>query len=168
MTNTRPFRWAPLAGATLLFASCASSGATALSDTVGKRVELGTVTDTQGRVHDLDGTLASGKEVALVFFQPWCGSCKAEAPTIVRARTALADSIEILGVVSGPTGSVDEDAVEGAILGWGLNYPVVRDREMDLTNQFDVAAVPVVVIVSPDGRVAYAAPAAPAEWHGLE
>lgn len=153
-------------GAALLLTlgACASDGARASGSVVGRHVEVGSVTDTGGAEHDLAAALASGKRVALVFFQPWCGSCRAEAPDVVRAQRRYGDTMEVVGVVSGPDGSVDEEAVQAAILQWGITYPVVRDRDLALTETFGVSGVPTVVIVEPDGTVSYAAHAAPAEW----
>jgi len=153
-------------GAALLMTlgACASSGAGDDAALVGRQVEVGRVIDTRGKEHDLAATLSSGKRVALVFFQPWCGSCRAEAPDVVRAQLRYRDSMEVVGVVSGPDGSVDEEALQGAILQWGITYPVVRDRDLALTETFGVRGVPMIVVVEPDGTVSYAAHAAPAEW----
>lgn len=145
--------------------ACASGGGQPTVAPAGAAtVEVGRVVDTRGVEHDLEAALASGKSVAFVFFQPWCGSCKAEAPDVVRASRRFADSLQVVGVVSGPEGSVDEESVTSAIIGWGLTYPVVRDRDLALTERFDVKGVPTIVVVGPDGTVTYTANETPAQW----
>ncbi|QDV05599.1 Thiol-disulfide oxidoreductase ResA [Planctomycetes bacterium Poly30] len=120
--------------------------------------------DTRGKSHDINATLASGKQVAFVFWQPWCTSCKAEAPVASQAATRFSSELEVIGVVSGPEGSVDEDAMKEALFSWGMTYPSIRDTSMELTNGLGIEGAPTIVIVNPDGSIAYNAHVAPEEW----
>lgn len=150
-------------------AGCAASGASA------PRPELGAaevaaafrhdVRDTAGVPHRLDQELERGRPVALVFWQPWCGSCLAEVPTVVAAHRRFGDELSLYGVVSGPEGTVDESEVSRAMLETGMTYPSLRDTDLVLTRAFQVTETPTVVIVDPALGVVYRANTAPAEWH---
>jgi hypothetical protein len=72
--------------------------------------------------------------------------------------------MDVVGVVSGPTGAVDESLVKEAIFDWGITYPTLRDRDLTLTRAFEVSAAPMIVIVEPGGSVVYRSETPPAEW----
>ncbi|MFT5735612.1 MAG: thiol-disulfide isomerase/thioredoxin, partial [Planctomycetota bacterium] len=120
--------------------------------------------DTRGNSHDINATLASGKQVAFVFWQPWCTSCKAEAPVASQAATKFGDKMDVIGVVSGPEGEVDEDAMQEALFSWGMTYPSIRDTSMELTKALKIEGAPTIVIVDPDGSIVYYEHVAPSEW----
>ncbi len=157
-----------MAGALAMVAGCASTdgaiSTTASARTTGE-VFAGSFTDTKGQSHDLKGVLSSGKPVALVFWQPWCGACIAEAPTVIAAHKRLGNDMAFYGVVSGPDQSVDEASVAKAMFDTGMTYPTIRDRDLRLTKGLGVEIQPTIVIIEPDGTVAYQAEAPPAEWH---
>ena len=163
---------AALAAAALLWgaAGCAADGGDSSPPIV--RAEEAAVAldaeiqDTDGRPHRLSADLAAGRPVALVFWQPWCGSCMAEVPTVVAAHRRFGDEMTIYGVVSGPEGSVDEDAVTKARFDTGMTYPSLRDTDLLLTRACGVSETPTVVIVDPSKGVVYRENTAPAEWHG--
>lgn len=155
-----------LAGAVALGAGCASTDSpTPLVAAVSGDVLAGTYTDTTGQAHDIGAVLKDGKPVALVFWQPWCGACIAEAPTVIAAHGRLGDEMEFYGVVSGPDESVDAADVAKAMLDTGMTYPTIRDRDLRLTNGLGVEIQPTIVIIDSAGTMTYRAEAPPKEWH---
>ncbi len=151
------------------FSSCASSGAPLASSQPAPAAARATYADINGKAHNLGASLDAGRQVALVFWQPWCGSCKAEAPIASAAAKTFSANMDVIGVVSGPEGEVDADAMKQALFSWGMSYPTIRDTDMELTYGFDVQGVPTIIIIDPDGTVTYRSHAAPAEWgHGPE
>jgi len=154
-------------GALTLAASCASTNDSPSSTSVAFSGEVlaGTFTDTKGQSHDLGGVLRGGKPVALVFWQPWCGACIAEAPTVIAAHEKLGDEMAFYGVVSGPDESVNETDVSKAIFDTGMTYPTIRDRDLRLTRGLGVEIQPTIIILDPAGTVAYKDGAPPADWH---
>ena len=120
--------------------------------------------DTGGDFHDLGEALESGKTLAFVFWQPWCSACKEESTIVKAAHARKSNEMTFYGVVSGPEGSVDEALVVETIGEWGLPYPTLRDRDLDLTRSLGVDAAPTIVIVEPGGRITYHAPEPPREW----
>lgn len=157
-----------LASALALAAGCASTDSpppAASSVAVSGDVLSGSYVDTKGQGHDLAGVLKSGKPVALVFWQPWCGACVAEAPTVIAAHEKLGNKMEFYGVVSGPDEAVDEADVSKVIFDTGMTYPTIRDRDLRLTKGLGVEIQPTIVILDPAGTVSYKAGTPPADWH---
>ena len=72
--------------------------------------------------------------------------------------------MDFYGVVSGPDRSVNESEVLKAIDEWPITYTTLRDRELVLTEAFEVDASPTIVIVEPDGTIVYRANVPPREW----
>lgn len=151
-------------------AGCAAGGAGAPRAEIGATEVAAAfrhdVRDTAGVTHRLGEDLERGRPVALVFWQPWCGSCLAEVPTVVAAHRRFGDELSFFGVVSGPEGAVDEAEVSRAMLETGMTYPSLRDTDLVLTRAFQVTETPTVVIVDPALGVVYRETTAPAEWHG--
>lgn len=123
-----------------------------------------TLADMQGAEHDLAGSLAEGREVALVFWQTWCASCIAEAPHVVAAAAERAGTTEFYGVVSGPDDVVDDDKVREMTEQLGLTYPQVRDRSADLARHFDVEGTPTIIVIAPGGEISYRGHRLPETW----
>lgn len=121
--------------------------------------------DTAGRPLVLADELATGKKVALVFWQEWCPSCRSEAPELVAASREHAD-MEIVGVVSGPDSAVDAATLERAIREMGLPYRNVRDRELDLTRALGITGTPTIVLLGSHGEVLYHGHESP-DWDEL-
>lgn len=123
------------------------------------------LSDMTGHEVVLADELASGKRVALVFWQEWCAPCRAEAPRLVAASKQYPE-VEFIGVVSGPDDAVDEAAVERAIRELGLPYRNVRDRELDLTRALEVTGTPTIVVLGASGQVLYQGHRSP-DWNAL-
>ena len=66
--------------------------------------------------------------------------------------------------MSGPDASVDEDKLAAAIFQYRMSYPQVRDRDLALTELLGVSGVPTVVVLAPDGTVAYREHGLPPDW----
>jgi thiol-disulfide isomerase/thioredoxin len=125
------------------------------------------VEDMQGRVHDLDATLAQGKPVVLVFWQTWCRSCLREAPEISEAAQRHGDALLFLGVVSGPEEAVDDRRVTELVERFDMDYPQIRDRDLRLTKQLGVAGTPTIVVLGTDGSVVYKEHRPPSDWRAF-
>ena len=155
----------------LLLVSCASSGAeTSGSMQTPLRGELNAAlvqAELFGAELDLAQHLEEGQHVALVFWQSWCASCVKEAPAIQQASERYGEQIKFVGVISGPDSSVDELHLSETIDRLGLDYTQVRDRELNLTRLFDVQATPTLVVLDPNGDVAYRGHAPPQSWDAL-
>jgi len=125
------------------------------------------VRDLGGAAHDLGAALGQGQAVALIFWQTWCKACAKEAPAVVTAARSHGDTIQFVGVVSGPDQYVDDAEVARVAGEWGYAFPQVRDRDLALTRQFSVMSTPTIVVLGPGGRVAYQGRVPPDDWSAL-
>mgnify|MGYP006442093351 CR=1 FL=1 len=155
----------PLLTSTLLGA-CAAPATAEVDAVISAPVSMQCL-DIEGRSHDPSKVLASGKPVALVFWQSWCGSCVAEAPHVEQARRKFGERIEFYGVVSGPDQSVDEAAVRKVVFQNQLQYTQLRDRDGALSKHFSVQSTPTIVIIGADRQVLYSGHTLPEDWNRL-
>jgi thiol-disulfide isomerase/thioredoxin len=110
--------------------------------------------DLAGQPVVLADELKPGQKLALVFWQSWCGSCRAEVPALAAAAKKYSQ-MQFIGVVSGPDEDVDFAAVERAVSDWGVPYRNVRDRSLELTRALKVAGTPTIVVLDGQGTVLY-------------
>lgn len=97
-----------------------------------------------------------GKGVIINFWATWCAPCRQEMPELVSAYDRYKESgLEILAVnlqesVSKVTSFADE---------YGVQFPVLLDRDCDVTDEYRVttdcrvAGVPTSFFIDPDGIV---------------
>ena len=90
-----------------------------------------------------------GKWVVLNFWATWCAPCKAEMPSLDRLQAAMPD-IAVLPVASGrnDVAAIGRFYDEAAI----ANLPVLRDPKGMLARQIGVAALPVTLVLNPEGQ----------------
>jgi thiol-disulfide isomerase/thioredoxin len=119
--------------------------------------------DLKGQAHELELLREQRKPIALVFWQTWCAGCIKEAPEMARAAREH-EGIQFLGIVSGPDGTVDEDEVLAIKERFGLPYPQLRDRELLITDYFDVKGTPTIIVIDAGGHVVFRGHEAPASW----
>lgn len=161
----------PLLLAALFTTGCASSGTsptpnkTAASDVLPASVNTSTlqVTDMAGESHDL-GAVAAETPVVLVFWQTWCASCREEAPSLIRASQEHDGELAFFGVVPGPDEVVDDEEVKRVAEQQNNPWPQVRDRDLLLTNLFEVEGTPTIIVLGGGGEVLYSEHHAPDDW----
>jgi peroxiredoxin len=103
--------------------------------------------DVEGNAVTLDGLLARGKPIALVFVAADCGPCEDLLPSLADWQRRLA---ERLTIVIGGRGSARE--LRPMAESHGLQN-VLADPDADLFESFRVSTTPSALIVSPDGMV---------------
>jgi thiol-disulfide isomerase/thioredoxin len=142
-----------LLGSLALTSACAGTPETPAAvqaSVLPAALESRVYTDLDGAEHALLAADSAG--TVLVFWQPWCGSCLAEAPVLASAARANVDW-RFFGVVSGADGDVRDYEVSRVALEHGISYPTLRDRDLSLCEGFDVRSTPTLIVLSPDGRV---------------
>ena len=120
--------------------------------------------DMAGKSYDLEQLNASGKSVVFVYWQPWCAPCKREAPEIVKAATAHAEQLQFFGVVSGKDELVDAKHVQTFIEKSGFTFPQVRDKDLAMAKEMNIAGTPTVIIVGKGNQVLYRGHRPPKDW----
>lgn len=90
-----------------------------------------------------------GKWVVLNFWATWCAPCREEMPMLDNLQAAMPD-LAVLPVATG------RNAVEGIQRFYeeaGVkNLPILRDPKSDLARSVGVMALPVTVILNPEGQ----------------
>jgi thiol-disulfide isomerase/thioredoxin len=104
-----------------------------------------------------------GNYVLVNFWAEWCSPCVRELPSMQRVYSALhGKKFEILAVHVGPAGDKAEDLLKR----FGVEFPVLLDTELALTN-WKVQALPSSYLLDPEGRVIYWAQGA-IDWDDSE
>lgn len=81
----------------------------------------------------------TGSPAVVNFFASWCEPCKAEAPILERTWQQNRDrGLVVLGINIQDT---EEDA-QAFVARYGITFPVVRDVNQEVANQFGVNGIP--------------------------
>jgi peroxiredoxin len=91
-----------------------------------------------------------GQVVMLSFWATWCGDCRAQLKQLATLRAQYQGvGVELLAV------SLDQNLRRADALADGLNatYPVLHDASGDVGRLYDVAKVPVVVLIDRSGVI---------------
>ncbi len=104
-----------------------------------------------------------GHVVILDFWTYCCVNCMHVLPVLRDLEERHKnDPVVVIGVHSAKfEGERDPERIRAAMERYGVNHPVVVDREMTLWQRFGVRSWPTLVVVRPDGRVAAIAPGEP-------
>lgn len=110
-----------------------------------------TLTDIEGNVHKLSNY--RGKDVVVVFWATWCGSCKLEIPHLKELRDKLpGERLAILSISNEPPA-----LLKGFAEKQGINYTVLSSSG-DLPGPFgEVEFIPGSFFIDPEGRFKLAA-----------
>ncbi len=104
---------------------------------------------------DLDGNQVSlsdlrGKTVFINFWATWCGPCRVEMPEIEAIHQQYKDKdVVVLGVdILETEGEVRQFVVEG-----GYNWTFVMDTTGEVTNSYQVVAIPTSFFIDKEGII---------------
>jgi peroxiredoxin len=124
------------------------AGTSRFAAMIGRPARDFRLTDLRGHTHTLHAY--RGRVVMLIFWATWCKSCPLELPHLSEISRALASHGLVTLSING-----EEEGGPVAAMARGLSFPVLRDPEDRVRTAYDAFAVPRVVIIGRDGRVAH-------------
>ena len=109
-----------------------------------------TLKDAKDNPVSLDAVLKQNKAVLLNFWATWCPPCREEIPGLIDLQTKFKGrSFTVLGVDVGES----QKKVSGFTEKIGINYPVLLDTDMSVTESYAVFGIPTSFLISSDGRI---------------
>ena len=94
--------------------------------------------------------LKQNKAVLINFWATWCPPCREEIPGLINLQKKFKDkSFTILGVDAGESQTKVLNFAERM----GINYPVVLDFDMAVTERYKVYGIPTSILVSSEGKI---------------
>jgi thiol-disulfide isomerase/thioredoxin len=90
-----------------------------------------------------------GKKVLINFWATWCGPCRTEMPDIIRLDKEYDD----LMVIAINVGEKPEDVLQ-FVKEFGMEFPVLLDETTELTELYQVLALPTTYFLGTDGTIA--------------
>ncbi len=109
-----------------------------------------TLNDLENKPVSLERLLKQNKAVLINFWATWCPPCREEIPGLIDLQKKFGDkSFTILGV------DVGESKVKASSFAEkiGINYPVVLDLDMAVTERYSVVGIPTSFLVSSQGKI---------------
>src|SRR5215470_14204709 len=95
-----------------------------------------------------DRRLERGKPALLVFFETDCPTCRLAIPYLNRLAQALEGEAEIVGVSQDGAASTRELIVQAPV-----KFPVVLDRDLSVSREYDPQAVPTLFLIDARGKI---------------
>jgi peroxiredoxin len=139
----------------LTAAGCANANSTGTSGPVDALHRF-TLQDVKGNSVSLDAQLKAHKALLVNFWATWCPPCREEIPDLIKLYAKNKDrGLEILGVDVGESPTKVSNFIEKA----GINYPVVLDRDMSVSETYRVVGIPTTYLMNSEGAIL-------GEYHG--
>ncbi len=95
-----------------------------------------------------------GKVVLLDFWTYGCINCLHIIPDLKKLEAKYPNELVVIGVHSAKFATEgDAGNLRQAVMRYGLEHPVVSDKELRIWNEYAVRAWPTQVLIDPDGRI---------------
>lgn len=92
-----------------------------------------------------------GKWVWLTFWATWCGPCRQELPELESLYQKFKDQKFVIVGVSIDDGPKSQ--VASFVKDLGINFPILLDPHGDVASKYQASAVPLIYVISPEGKV---------------
>jgi len=94
---------------------------------------------------------AQGKLLFVNFWASWCGPCELEAPDLQTLHEKYGDRIQMIGVNA--TKFDKERAARAFVDEYEFTFPIVMDREGDITKMYRVSTFPTTFLIDSKGVI---------------
>lgn len=105
----------------------------------------------------------AGKPAVMVFWASWCGPCRREAPLVAQLAADYGDRIGVIGVNAGEDAATARAAAEALHMTW----PVLLDVDGRISADYEVEALPTLLVLDKDGIIRYRGHELPSDIHRL-
>ena len=89
----------------------------------------------------------------LNFWATWCGPCQQEMPDMEAFYKEHKENVEILAVNYTPSEKGGEEKVSNFIKEKGITFPVLLDKNIDVTTAYKVITIPTSYFIDTKGVI---------------
>lgn len=98
----------------------------------------------------VDLSAYTGQRVLVNFWASWCPPCRAELPSLNRARLKLPNDIAMVAINVGET----PEAVRAFLQDYPIDFPVHTDPQGLSFQRWPIKALPTTLLLDPSGKIA--------------
>ena len=92
-----------------------------------------------------------GKHVLINFWATWCGPCKIEMPSLEALYERFKDKNFVLLAISNDM--FGANIVKPFVKANNINFPVLLDQRLKVSNAFGVVSLPTTFMIDPQGKI---------------
>ena len=92
-----------------------------------------------------------GKHVLINFWATWCGPCKIEMPSLEALYERFKDRNFVLLAISNDM--FGANIVKPFVKAHNINFPVLLDQRLKVSNAFGVVSLPTTFMIDPQGKI---------------
>ena len=92
-----------------------------------------------------------GKHVLINFWATWCGPCKIEMPSLEALYERFKDRNFVLLAISNDM--FGANIVKPFVKAHKINFPVLLDQRLKVSNAFGVVSLPTTFLIDPQGKI---------------
>lgn len=95
-----------------------------------------------------------GKIVLLDFWTFCCINCMHIIPDLKKLEAKYGDALAVIGIHSAKfTNEKDTESIRQAILRYGIEHPVLNDKDFEVWQAYSAHAWPTLVLINPQGKI---------------
>ena len=92
-----------------------------------------------------------GKHILVNFWATWCGPCKIEMPSLEALYERFKDRNFVLLAISNDM--FGANIVKPFVKAHNINFPVLLDQRLKVSNAFGVVSLPTTFMIDPQGKI---------------
>ncbi|ARI77407.1 TlpA family protein disulfide reductase [Halobacillus mangrovi] len=117
---------------------------------VGEKAPDFTLETLEGKTVSLSDL--QGKKVFINFWATWCPPCREEMPEMEKFYKEYGDEVEVLAI-NGTASEENVGVVEEYVQKGEYSFPVLLDKDLEITNTYQAISIPTTYFIGTDGVV---------------